>query len=425
MRPRRLRHHRSTAGSAVALVVAVVLAACSTPTPTAEDTGTPTGSASAGEQPSDEPSSSGPIDTATGGTEQSPGLDPAFAVDPPGRFKSLPQTADIVVQAQDTIDEETVEEIAALPGVRSVEQLSMVQVSIENRVLDIAAVDAGSYRRYTSGELPGNQEVWERVAGGELAIEPKLRKRLPLDDNEFVTLIDDAPSIHVGAYASQITNAVDGVVNAKWGEALGATPGNGLLISLGLTDTPERVLEPLTELLPKRTSIERLDAVARYGLDPDAFQTATVVGTFAQAVGTFTYRPTGGGRIAPDPAWVSKHITTAEVPILGRVTCNTAMMPQLRAALEEVVQVGLADEINPGEYAGCYYPRFIAGSTTLSNHSFGLALDMNVPGNLRGTVGEMDRGIVAIFKKWGFAWGGDWGYTDPMHFELARIVNPG
>jgi len=32
---------------------------------------------------------------------------------------------------------------------------------------------------------------------------------------------------------------------------------------------------------------------------------------------------------------------------------------------------------------------------------------------------------VEIFKRWGFGWGGDWRYTDPMHFELNRIVNPG
>ena len=47
-----------------------------------------------------------------------------------------------------------------------------------------------------------------------------------------------------------------------------------------------------------------------------------------------------------------------------------------------------------------------------------------MPGNQRGTVGEMDRGVVAIFKKWGFAWGGDWSYTDPMHFEMDRLVQP-
>ena len=149
------------------------------------------------------------------------------------------------------------------------------------------------------------------------------------------------------------------------------------------------------------------------------------VARLADAIGVFTYRPIGGGRIAPDPAWVRTHISTQSVPILGDVTCNNAIFPQLRAALEEIVTAGLADEIKREQYAGCYYPRFIAGSTTLSNHSFGTALDLNVPGNLRGTVGEMDRVVVSIFKKWGFAWGGDWRYTDPMHFEMARIVRPG
>ena len=106
------------------------------------------------------------------------------------------------------------------------------------------------------------------------------------------------------------------------------------------------------------------------------------------------------------------------------MTCNRAIFPQLEAALREVVERGLSDELHPSEYAGCYYPRFIAGSTTLSNHSFGLAFDFNVPGNQRGTAGEMDRDVVAIFKKWGFAWGGDWNYTDPMHFEMNQLVTP-
>ena len=68
--------------------------------------------------------------------------------------------------------------------------------------------------------------------------------------------------------------------------------------------------------------------------------------------------------------------------------------------------------------------RFIAGTTTLSNHSFGLALDLNTPGNQRGTVGEMDRQVVAIFERWGFTWGGRWHYTDPMHFEMNSLVSP-
>jgi hypothetical protein len=69
-------------------------------------------------------------------------------------------------------------------------------------------------------------------------------------------------------------------------------------------------------------------------------------------------------------------------------------------------------------------PRFIASNpgNGLSLHTWGMAVDLNVPGNLRGTTGEMDRRVVAVFKKWGFAWGGDWSYTDPMHFEMAKVV---
>jgi len=128
--------------------------------------------------------------------------------------------------------------------------------------------------------------------------------------------------------------------------------------------------------------------------------------------------------VTPDPTWVSSYIRSETMPILGPVTGNKGMLPQLRAALDEVVAKGLAGEIHAGEYGGCYVPRFIASdpSKGLSLHTWGMAVDLNVPGNLRGTSGEMDRQVVSIFKKWGFAWGGDWNYTDPMHFEMAKVV---
>jgi hypothetical protein len=47
---------------------------------------------------------------------------------------------------------------------------------------------------------------------------------------------------------------------------------------------------------------------------------------------------------------------------------------------------------------------------------------MDAATNYRGIEGTMDRRIVDIFKRWGFAWGGDWKYTDPMHFELSTIL---
>jgi hypothetical protein len=229
--------------------------------------------------------------------------------------------------------------------------------------------------------------------------------------------------VHVGVYAPQLPQ-VDAVVNDSWIKTLGMRRGNALLISTGIR-TPASIRTPLQRIVGHRASVQRLDVAARLGLDPKAVQTAFLVGSAADAVGSYSYTVLGGGRIAPSPAWVAGHISTETMPIIGPMTCNTQMFPQLRAALDEVVAQGLASAIHPGQYGGCFVPRFIAGTTTLSNHAFGLAFDLNVPENERGTVGRINRQVVAIFEKWGFTWGGTWHYTDPMHFELNRIVRPG
>ena len=227
--------------------------------------------------------------------------------------------------------------------------------------------------------------------------------------------------MHIGALTDTVAE-VDAVVNETWTDDLGMVPNNALLVRTGI-DAPQKLRAPI-EQLAGDAAVSMIDAIALNGLDPDVQQVAVTTGTVADVVGVYRYTVIGGGRIAPEQSWVSGHIATQQVPILGTVTCNRFLFPQLTAALQEIQDRGLADEIHPEEYAGCYYPRFIAGSTKLSNHSFGLALDLNVPGNQRGTVGEMDRTVVSIFKKWGFGWGGDWGYTDPMHFEMNALVSP-
>ena len=116
---------------------------------------------------------------------------------------------------------------------------------------------------------------------------------------------------------------------------------------------------------------------------------------------------------------------TAQVPILGSVTCNKVVMPQLRAALQEIVDRGLAKEIHPSSTRAATTPASSPTPPSSPTTPFGTAVDLNTAGNQRGTVGEMDRNVVSIFKRWGFAWGGNWKWTDPMHFEMNRIVKPG
>jgi D-alanyl-D-alanine carboxypeptidase len=353
------------------------------------------------------------------------GLDPAMAVAPPGPREDALRSADLLVFGEEALDDETLHRLEGLDGVAAVTPISLAQVTIENHAVNVAGVDPATYRLFTELRIADKQAIWDRVAGGELAVVPALKRRMTDEGYLRLGVSKDAPEVHVGALAEQIPQ-VDIVLNEKWGRELGMTPGNAALIWTGV-DAPAQVRRPVQRIVGDDVSVQRLDIAARLGLDTSSpTQTAFFTGgSVAGVVGTFTYTVLDGGRIAPESSWVGSHISTQPVPILGQMTCNRAIFPQLRAALTEIQERGLAGEIHPDEYAGCYYPRFIAGTTTLSNHAFGLAFDLNVPGNQRGTVGEIDRTVVSIFEKWGFGWGGHWGWTDPMHFEMNAIVTPG
>ncbi|MBW3647851.1 MAG: M15 family metallopeptidase, partial [Actinobacteria bacterium] len=142
----------------------------------------------------------------------------------------------------------------------------------------------------------------------------------------------------------------------------------------------------------------------------------------AKAFGAFSYRYFPDGTIEPDARWVRANIQSATLPIMGRVTCHKLMIPQLRGALQAVVDAGLGDQLKT--FDGCYVPRFIESNpeNSISLHTWGIAIDMDAATNYRGIRGTMHPEIVNIFKRWGFRWGGDWAYTDPMHFELAALM---
>jgi len=384
----------------------------------ADPGGDPTGPATSATEPAASPSSS-----SSGSIV--PVADPAHAVPLPGPRSGELHSADLLVWSRRSLDDATIDRIRHTEGVTGVEAISMAQVSVEDRLLRVVAVDPATYRNFTPLESADAQAAWDRVAGGELAVDVTKRKQVRPDSKGYLTMGSekDAPRVHIGAYVQQVPGLEDAlVVNEKWGAAMGLAPHNALIVSTSLT-APDRVVKPVTRIVGKSVSVQRLDVVQRFGLDPKATQQAYVVGSVADAVGHYTYRVLGGGRIAPDPAWVAAHITTEQVPILGAVTCNRMMFPQLRAALQEVQDQGLAHTIHV--YSGCYNPRFIAGTSTLSNHAFGLAIDIDAMQNQRGTAGHMNPEVVRIFEKWGFTWGGTWHYTDPMHFEINRIVHPG
>jgi D-alanyl-D-alanine carboxypeptidase len=81
--------------------------------------------------------------------------------------------------------------------------------------------------------------------------------------------------------------------------------------------------------------------------------------------------------------------------------------------------------------AGTFTWRNIAGSTRISMHSFGMTMDINLDNtnywqwdckckNENAVLkykNKIPAGLVKIFEKYGFIWGGKWYHYDTMHFE--------
>jgi hypothetical protein len=145
------------------------------------------------------------------------------------------------------------------------------------------------------------------------------------------------------------------------------------------------------------------------------------------ALGEFSYPANSGSELTQDREFVTQNIVTTEVPVLGGVTCHRVIVDMLIGAMSQLVAEDLADAIDPGEFAGCWNPRFIrtiTGTPTgVSRHSWGAALDINAVSNGLGTSGSQDPRLVEIMEQWGFLWGGEWAVPDPMHFEYG--VPPG
>ena len=155
--------------------------------------------------------------------------------------------------------------------------------------------------------------------------------------------------------------------------------------------------------------------------------------------GQFNYRanPTPGNPegIAITDSWAQRSIVTVDVPQLARlgaakVSFHRLGAAQLQKLFSDWEQAGLIDRVI--SWDGAWAPRFIRGSrTTLSNHAWATAFDINARWNplgarpaLKGFKG-CTRELVDIAVANGFFWGGHFKTRpDGMHFELREVITP-
>jgi hypothetical protein len=155
-----------------------------------------------------------------------------------------------------------------------------------------------------------------------------------------------------------------------------------------------------------------------------------------QMFGEFDFEKTSGGEIRILGNWVAQNIVTVEIkqiaglpgaPADGKIRFHRKGAAQLKALFEAFESEGLNNLVI--SWAGSFYPRLVRKSTsTLSNHSWGTAFDINAKQNWLdeqparvGQKGSLLK-LVPIANSFGFFWGGHYKKRlDGMHFELAVL----
>ena len=102
-----------------------------------------------------------------------------------------------------------------------------------------------------------------------------------------------------------------------------------------------------------------------------------------------------------------------------RLYCNKDMILPLTKAFKNLISTGCVKELKTWD--GCFNIRKKRGLTSMSLHSWGIAIDVNAAWNGLNKEPQLSKEFVNCFTLAGFDWGGTWTRKDGMHFQLKSI----
>ena len=126
------------------------------------------------------------------------------------------------------------------------------------------------------------------------------------------------------------------------------------------------------------------------------------------------------------PSQTNPHLILWDVPaeleigiIPKRIYCNKDMVAPLTAAFKMLISTGCVVELKTWD--GCFNIRKKRGLSSMSLHSWAIAIDVNAFENGLNQTPKLSSLFVSCFTTNGFEWGGTWTRKDGMHFQLAKI----
>ena len=274
-------------------------------------------------------------------------------------------------------------------------------------------------------QATGGDAMAEVVASGQVLMGETAAKVRGAQVGDVLILRDRKFWMHpftVGAIvADEFVNSGDLFMSISAAASLGEIP----VSRVAITDivSPASVLSGLKKKGIRIGTEYRLRTSWDRNNPDGTLGTATV----KKLLGEFSYRPTVGSSILVAGSWTSRNIAWkmryADIK-LGN-NCHRVVTDAIQGALTEIRNAGLSrfiDTRNSNRYGGCFVGRYnrLAGNFGApSRHAWGMAIDINTDTNPQGGVPQMNCAVVRIFRKWGFAWGGNFWPADGMHFEYV------
>lgn len=331
---------------------------------------------------------------------------------------------------------------------------------VDQYVVDASAEAARRAGGYSATRRGGSIGLRGITRNGSVVHAPPAGYLIPMVFS--ASFVDAARGVY-GIEIAQVMAAGDVVVNAMTAEMTGArvgdrlelraTTGGSVSVTVGMVAEYDTIGG--SELVFDTSVANRLGFTAdtstvMWGVDPETLDRALVdVGLEGRrdtevarswdlpdpdatistartkvALGEPWYRVNPDDTISMHPDWIATNLPDERVLLDPTIRiwarCHVAVVDDLSAALAEVAAAGLAGQIdvaNANAYGGCYAPRYSRISGYLSRHTYGMALDTNTVSNCQGCRPQMHCEVVRIFRRHGFAWGGNFRRADGMHFE--------
>lgn len=118
------------------------------------------------------------------------------------------------------------------------------------------------------------------------------------------------------------------------------------------------------------------------------------------------------------PSGFERWMNSASRRPVTQIYCNKDMHAPLQQALQNLLDRNLVSELKT--FDGCFQLRMVRGTTSsLSTHSYGLAIDVNAAENGLNVEPKLSPEFVKCWTDAGFSWGGSFRRKDGMHFSWA------